>query len=200
MTDNPIPGMRTIFIEAMQTIRAVRTERIGPKAFGNSMPAYVHEMWKDAPPDGTKVVVLPTSESIAVMEALFDLVNECLTEAERKDLYQWGRIQVSKYATIRRYAAKIGLKEHEYRRKIDAIFQKLLVHWNGKRALRLYANVEQARESGQKREKSDVARPRRRGIAAEMAEDGRPQHLPESMDHKRLIRKMLKASSKRAGA
>ena len=199
MTDNPIPGMRSTLIEAMLTMRNMR-ERWGPKAYGNSMPEYVREAWKDAPPDTNKVMVHPSSEQISRMEAMFDLINQRLEEDERRHLYQWARVQVSKRATIRGISKKLGMKEHEYRRLIDKIFQKLIVHWGSMKALRLFTPVEQAQESGQFREKSDVARPTGRGINGFQAEDGKPQHLPESGDHKRLITKMLKAGRKRDGA
>lgn len=199
MTENPLPAMRAEFIDAMQTIRRLRIT-VGPKAYGNSMPEYLHEFWKDAHPEKTRIIVRPSSEQIARMEAVFEVVNETLCEEDRHQVYQWGRIQVSRHATIREFSAKLGMKEHEYRRQIDKIFQKLVDRWKVKPALRLSTNVEQPKESGQKTSRSDETRSKNGRITGHMAPDSRPEHLPESADHKRLIRRMLKFRPKENGA
>lgn len=169
MSHNPLPGMRSDFIEAMHTIRRLRIS-VGPKAYGNSMPEYIKEAWKDAPPDKTKVIVIPGADEIARMEACFDVVNANLNEADRHEIYTWGRVQTSRNATIRGFAEKMGLKEHQYRRKIDEIFQKLVVHWENNRILRLSTHVELSEKQGYESAKSDDLRTKTHW----MADDAKP--------------------------
>lgn len=187
-----ISELRAVAIEATETMHRL------PASFGPSQklgywPDIQGEPIKDYAPDRTVVRVLPTSDQISRMERFYEALNRLESEDDRKEIYQWAAIQTSRNRTIRGYADKMGLREHEYRRAIDKIFQKVAVHFRINSALMSFAPVEQCREIGDKRSSSPEAY-----AGHWMAEDAKPRASDETPNRQNCMRSMLARAAERA--
>lgn len=179
-----IPELRAIAIEAYATMQKM------PSGYGPSAGAgYVLEYPGMYAAELTRVRILPTAYEISRMDKLFDAVNKLESEQERKEINRWMEIQNAKHLTIGFEAKKLGLREHEYRKTINAIFQKVAVHYNINPGSMLFTPVEHCDEMGDNESTSDEARPRdyptfyRDETAKPRAEDETPkrQHHMRAM-------------------
>lgn len=120
-----IPELKDRCIETAETFRKLRI-KVGPGSKSGYWPEFQFDRTKDYAPDKTKIIVIPSSIDIQRAEEFSGWVNRHLNEEERKSLHQWAKLKTSPNRTIRGFCKKIGMLEHNYRRHIDAIFQKLL--------------------------------------------------------------------------
>ena len=88
----------------------------------------------------------------------------------------------------------MGLKEHEYRREIDAIFQKVIVHLRINSQLMSFAPVEQCEEMGDKQSSSDEQRE-----TFWLEENSKPRASDETPKRLNCLRSMLERSAERMG-
>lgn len=185
--------MKARCIEATETWRLMRI-RVGPSSKSGFWPAIAGEPDKDYAPETTRVVRLPTAGEIARADEFTGWVNTYLGEEERKEVWQWGRLKVLPHRTIRGFCEKIGLREHEYRARISKLFQKLAFTVGGNPAVLCSPPVDDAGDLTENRASSG------RSARHWIADDARPQHMPESAEHRRLVRDLLKRQKQRNAA
>lgn len=186
-------------IEALETYRSLRVN-VGPSSKSGYWPDIVGELDKgDRAPEETRVIRIPTAAEIAGAERFTGWVNAYLGEEDRKEVWTWARLKVIRSRTIRGFCEKMGLREHEYRRRIGKIFQKLASSVSGNPALLRSASVDDPAESGEKRASSGRGA-RRDGFEVWRPDEAKPEHLPDSDQHKRLVSNLLKKQKQRSGA
>lgn len=191
-------SMKDRCIEAVETFRGLRI-RVGPSSKSGFWPEFQFDRTKDYAPDTTRIIRLPTAIEIQHAEQFTGWVNTYLDEQERKDIWQWGTLKVLPHRTIRGYCEKIGLREHEYRRQINRIFQKLAFTVSGNSAVLCSLSVDDNENTGENRASSGrIARVK--GIEVYRPDEARPEHLPDSAQHKRLISDLLKRQRQRTAA
>lgn len=191
-------SMKDHCIEAVETFRGLRI-RVGPSSKSGFWPEFQFDRTKDYAPDTTRIIRLPTAIEIQHAEQFTGWVNTYLDEQERKDIWQWGTLKVLPHRTIRGYCEKIGLREHEYRRQINRIFQKLAFTVSGNSAVLCSLSVDDNENTGENRASSGrIARVK--GIEVYRPDEARPEHLPDSAQHKRLISDLLKRQRQRTAA
>lgn len=150
-----IPEMKERCIEAAETFRRLRI-KVGPGTKSGFWPEVARQHGKDYPDDRTRVIVLPTAIEIQRAEEFSGWVNSSLDEQDRKDLRQWVALKTSRNATIRGYCKRIGLLEHNYRRKIDLVFERLTFTVFGDAAVSCSTGVDDDRNPGQNRAPSET--------------------------------------------
>lgn len=184
-----IPQLRSIAIEAIETV-----QRLPESAKMPSVKTCWPEWTRDSAGETFPVRLLPSADQISRADRFFEALNRLESEVERKEIYAWGRVQTSRNATIRGYADKMGLREHEYRRSIDKIFQKVAVHFNRNPGSLLFAPVEHREEMGHKQPTSHEAR-----ATHWMAEDAKPRASDETPQRQNCMRAMLARTAERMG-
>lgn len=118
-----IADMKTACIDAIETFDRLPPDRRGS---GSAWPEIAREKGTDYASDQSDVRLPPTARAISDAERFTDLVNHALDEDDRKEVWRWGWIKARRDRTVRGYCEKFGLKEHEYRRRIDKLFQILV--------------------------------------------------------------------------
>jgi hypothetical protein len=197
-----IPEMKDRCIEAAETFRKMRI-KVGPGSKSGFWPEFQFDRTKDYAPDQTRVIVLPTALEIQRAEEFTGWVNRYLAEEDRKAIRQWAALKTHPNRTIRGFCRKIGLQEHHYRRKIDKIFERLAFNVYGKAAVSCSMGVDDTAESGENRAGSGRNADGSRSFGThgtQFIRDAKPQHLPESRDHRRLIKQLLQKQRQRTAA
>lgn len=150
-----IPELRAIAIEAYKTMTRMPNDEGKP----SQKSGYTLEYPGMHADELTQCRTIPDSHQISRMEKFFDALNRLESEGERKAIHQWMKIQNTKGLTIGFEARKLGLLEHGYRKSINAIFQKVIVHYNINPGSMLFTPVEHCDETGHNGSTSDEARP-----------------------------------------
>lgn len=197
-----IQAMKDRCIEAVETFRRMNRlgGRVGPSTKSGYWPDIVREIKKgDRAPEVTRVFVFPTAVDIQRAEEFLGWINTYLTEDERNHVHNWAYLKTSANATIRGWCEKMGLLEHNYRRRINAIFQKLAFTVSHNAGVMCSLVVDDDEEIEENRASS--GRPARvKGLEVYRPEEARPEHLPDSAQHKRLISDLLKRQKLRTGS
>ena len=172
MTDT-IETMKQRALTAWQTMRRLHVGRVGPSQSLTYWPEHILDY-----PNPRQFRRIPTSGEIADADDVQDMANRRLSEVERKDLWQWCRLKdrSEKGSSIQNYCDKYGLKEHNYRRHIDKLFQKLAGIEKNNLIVRLKRDVDGGQKAGKLGTQSDVMRSN--GITAWRPADSTPVHDP----------------------
>lgn len=144
-------------LEAADTIRKLERTggKVGPSTKSGFWPEFQFDRTKDYAPDKTKIIVIPSAVDIQRAEQFTSWVNTYLVEDQRSDLRQWVYLKTHPNASIRGWCKKIGILEHNYRRRIDEIFQRLLFTVYGISSARRSPDVDDARKIEQTRAGSE---------------------------------------------
>lgn len=191
-----IPELKDRCIEAAETFRKMKI-RVGPGSKSGYWPEFQFERTKDYAPETTRVIVLPSSIEIQRAEEFAGWVNRFLSEPDRKAIHHWARLKTSPNRTIKGYCARIGMQEHNYRREIDEIFQKLLFNVYGISAALCSTSVDATEKTKEKQASSGRGADKKSGLEVWRPDEAQPQHLPESAQHKRLIADLLRRQKAR---
>lgn len=186
--------MRDIGLDAYRTMLA-DPARIGPKAYGNNWPEVWDEYRRGEPTPLKRP--LPDAKAIARADRFFSIMNEALDESARKQVIEWLRIKNSVHSTIRGFCEKNGLLEHQYRSRIDKLFQDIADCWKMNPASRLDRNVEVGTENDDT-EQNRAPLPKAPPYAK--IGDWKLQDLPNSADRQSLIKNLLRKQRKREQA
>lgn len=188
-----IPELRAIAIEAYKTMTRM-PKPSGPAGSAGYWPEYPG-MYAD---ERTRYRVIPKAYEISRMDKLFDAINKLEREGERRAIFEWMEIQCSKRMTIRGEAQKLGLLEHQYRKSIDGIFQKVAVHYNINPGSMSFTPVEHYDETGHNGSTSDEARPAKQ--PTHWLETGyKPRASDEVPQRQHHMKAMLARAAERMG-
>lgn len=143
-----IPEMKDRCIEAAETFRKMQVA-VGPTKYAAYWPEMPWVWGDDKQKLHRPLKWVPTSSMIARAEQFAGWVNAGLDEEDRKTLHQWAALKTSRNATIRGYCKRIGLLEHNYRRKIDEVFERLTFTVFGNLALSCSSGVDDDAKSGE---------------------------------------------------
>lgn len=185
-----IPQLRAICVEAMETSERLPEQNRPTGTTKTYWPEWTREDAGETFP----VRLLPSADQISLADRFFEALNKLESEYERKQIYTWGRIKTSRNRTIRGYAEKMGLREHEYRREIDGIFQKVARHFRIGTVTIRSIPVEQAEEMGHKTSTSDEAR-----ASHWMADGAKPRADYEIPERQNCMKAMLARAAERMG-
>jgi hypothetical protein len=121
---SPIADMKSRCLETVEVYRRMGI-RVGPSSKSGFWPEFQFDRSKDYAPDHTRIIRLPTAAEISRADEFTTWVNTHLSDNQRLMMWEWAKLKLSPKRTIRGFCEKIGLREHEYRRKIGKIFQHL---------------------------------------------------------------------------
>lgn len=184
-----VPELRGVCVEAFETMKRLPAVN-GPSTRLGYWPETMFERHTDWKTGSNRVRLHPTSAQISSMDRFFDAVNRLPKEADRKAIFEWGLVKTSRNMTIRGFAEKMGLLEHQYRRKIDEIFQKLAVNYNTDKMLMSSIIVEQSAEM------RDTGSPSRNAWDDGLLSKG---HWSSKPTKRQLVQLALARSAKRVG-
>lgn len=143
MSTKALNEIKSIAVEAYQ-IAMQMPGLLGPRPPGSA--------WPEVAGDYSPIVLRPTASQISQSDAFWESFAFKLGEPDRRELLSWLQIKCHKDRTLRGWCEKNGLLEHKYKRKIDAIFQKLVDRSNIKLAMRYEPDVYTARILDDKQE------------------------------------------------
>lgn len=161
-------------LEAHNTFSRMQV-RVGPSGYSAYWPEMPWVWGDDKQKLHRPLRFVPSAATITRANEFSGWVNANLNEEQRKLIREWAHLKTSKNATIRGYCKKIGILEHNYRRRIDEIFQMLLFTVYGISTVRRSPDVDDARKIEQTRAGSenywrDDATFRRRQLVRDLLE------------------------------
>lgn len=181
--------MKARAIEAMDVIRAI-PGYVGPGGANGYWPEHL----RDYADNDAKPKFRPSADQIARCDQFTTWVSRLDTAKERENVWQWAFIKAVHSKTVRGHCINCGLKEHEYRRQISSIFQKLARISGIKQEMRPNADVDAIIIQSEKAPSSEKSR------THWMDETAKPVHDPDCDSHKALIKRLLKKQQNRVGA
>ena len=177
-------------IEAAETVMRCPPDR-GPRSYGSAWPEHILDYGR---PSHTRLA--PSAAALSRMVECWDWINS-LPDDDRFLVYGWAAVKASKGRSVEDFADEQDIRPRTLRWRLTTIFKEIAGNLNRSYSLRLKAEVDVVAENLAHERPDRLPKPVRKSPRRMMQPDAKPDHLPGSVDHKALIKRLEKQNRRR---
>lgn len=178
-------------IEAAETIMLCPPDH-GPRGYGSAWPEHIPDYQRPA-----RTRRKPSAAALSRMVECWDWLNS-LSDADRFLVYAWAAVKATKGRSVEDFADEQDIRPRTLRWQLTKIFKEIAGGLNRSYSLRLKAEVDVVAENLAHERPDRLPKAVGRSPRRMMDPDAKPDHLPDSVDHKALIKRLEKQNRRRA--